>query len=101
MGRVCHSEEVPDSPPAPWLLTEKEGKVVSAHCNCMAGLGEACSHVGAVLFYIEAANKMKDWGKSLLDTSHNQQVQYKEISAIDFSSPKTLKKKNNHGLTAA
>ena len=40
MGRVCHSQKVSDTPPTPWLLTKNEGKVVSAHCNCMAGLGE-------------------------------------------------------------
>ena len=35
-------------------------KVLSVNYNCMTGLDEACSHVGAVHFYIEAANKMKD-----------------------------------------
>ena len=27
-----------------------------AHCNCMAGLSEACSNVGALLFSVEAAD---------------------------------------------
>lgn len=36
-----------------WVLCENEGYVLCAHCSCMAGLGEACSHVGAVLFAIE------------------------------------------------
>ena len=27
--------------------------VKSAHCNCMAGIGETCSHVGALLFAVE------------------------------------------------
>lgn len=36
-----------------WVLCENEGYVLCAHCTCMAGLGEACSHVGAVLFAIE------------------------------------------------
>ena len=26
--------------------------MVSAHCNCMAGLGDACSHIGAILFIV-------------------------------------------------
>ena len=30
-----------------------------AHCDCVAGLGEVCSHVGAVLFYIEATHRIK------------------------------------------
>ena len=41
-----------------WLLVERDGCV--AHCNCMAGLCEACSHVGAVLFAIEAGVRMID-----------------------------------------
>ena len=69
----------------------------------MAGLGEACSPVGALHFYIEAANKMKDsvtvtGEKVYWVRPSNQQVQCKEISDIDFSSPKRLEKKNNHGV---
>ena len=50
VGTVSHSQKLSAKPPQPWLIIEKKGKVISAHCNCMAGLGEACSHVGAVLF---------------------------------------------------
>ncbi|KAG0421870.1 hypothetical protein HPB47_002265 [Ixodes persulcatus] len=38
----------------PWAVVKKEGTAQSAHCTCMAGLGEACSHVAALLFLIEA-----------------------------------------------
>ena len=44
----------------PWAITEKDGKVPTAHCNCMAGLGETCSHVGALLFAVEAAVKIRE-----------------------------------------
>lgn len=27
-----------------------KGTIKCAHCNCMAGLGECCSHVAALLF---------------------------------------------------
>ncbi|CAN7984148.1 unnamed protein product [Ixodes hexagonus] len=37
----------------PWAVVKKEGTVVSAHCTCMAGLGEAYSHVAALLFRVE------------------------------------------------
>ena len=30
-------------------------QVLAAHCDCMAGLGESCSHIAAILFKIEAA----------------------------------------------
>ena len=31
-----------------------DGEVETAHCTCIAGLGEACSHVASLLFYVEA-----------------------------------------------
>ena len=30
-----------------------------AHCTCMAGLGEACSHIAALLFTVEANTRVK------------------------------------------
>ena len=30
-----------------------------AHCDYMAGLGKVCSHVGAILFYVEAVRRAK------------------------------------------
>ena len=53
-ARVNHSKRARDTPLKTWLLAEKDGTVCMAHCNCMAGLCEACSHVGALLFAIEA-----------------------------------------------
>ena len=40
------------SPLQAWVAVEKEGLVICSHCNCMAGLGEACSHVAALLFVV-------------------------------------------------
>ena len=41
----------------PWLcIDRKDGCVVSSHCTCMAGFGEACSYIAALLFAIEAVN---------------------------------------------
>ena len=33
----------------PWIVISQSGVVVSAHCDCMAGLAETCTHVGALL----------------------------------------------------
>ncbi|KAL1479583.1 hypothetical protein MTO96_051739 [Rhipicephalus appendiculatus] len=38
----------------PWCIVKDDGSVVTAHCTCMAGLGECCTHVAALLFYTEA-----------------------------------------------
>jgi len=48
--------KVNDNNLVPWVLFGGIGDDIfleSAHCNCMAGLGEACSHIGALLFYLE------------------------------------------------
>ena len=102
-----HSQRLSDTPLSPWFIAEQQGKVLSAHCDCMAGLGESCSHVGALLFYVDATVRIRDsktitqekayW---LLPTIH------KEIADIDFTAPKTMKRKldcridNNMNSTA-
>ena len=43
----------------PWIITDKDGSIISGHCTCMAGVGEVCSHVGALLFAVEVAVKIR------------------------------------------
>ncbi|KAJ6647934.1 hypothetical protein Bhyg_03159 [Pseudolycoriella hygida] len=40
-----------------WVAIDSNGIILTAHCECMAGLGEVCTHVGAVLFVLEAWNR--------------------------------------------
>ena len=53
---------------------EPDGKVLAAHCTCMAGVGEACSHIAALLFSIVAMvqvmDSKTDAGKGLLAFTH-------------------------------
>lgn len=42
-----------------WCLITKDGSVSTAHCTCMAGNSEACSHIGALLFTAEDTYKRK------------------------------------------
>ena len=42
------------------LLSEKDANVCLAHYNCIAGLCNACSHLGALGFAIEAGVLMRD-----------------------------------------
>uniref|UniRef100_A0A1A8PLE3 SWIM-type domain-containing protein n=1 Tax=Nothobranchius rachovii TaxID=451742 RepID=A0A1A8PLE3_9TELE len=51
---VNHSQRSSETPLKTWIISKEDGEVIAAHCNCMAGLSESCSHVGAVLFSIEA-----------------------------------------------
>ena len=49
-----------DTPLSCWIIFELTGALnCAAHCNCMAGLGEVCTHIAAVLFYLEAAYRTK------------------------------------------
>ena len=82
-----------------WLICEKEGKIMAAHCNCMAGLGEACSHVASLMFYIDAAVKIWD-SKTVIQEkaywmlpSALDKVDYVPVSDMDFSLPSTKKRK--------
>ncbi|KAL3884716.1 hypothetical protein ACJMK2_024828 [Sinanodonta woodiana] len=59
--------------------------VLSAHCTCMAALGESCSHVAALLFYIEEMQKYREREPSKIS------VECKEFSCIDFRSATKLK----------
>ena len=90
-GKVKHSQKLSASVLQPWVALEKEGLVICAHCNCMAGLGEACSHVAALLFLLEANSQLK---KNLACTSQPcywlpptfKNVQFSQICDIDFTS---------------
>ena len=49
---------ISEKPLEPWLIIDKSGAVQSAHCTCMAGLSEGCSHVAAVLFAMENGTRI-------------------------------------------
>ena len=40
VGRVSHSQTLSEKPPTAWVIAEIGGTVLSAHCNCMTGLGK-------------------------------------------------------------
>lgn len=54
VGLVEHTQRINEPPLKPWVLCQSAGIVLAAHCTCLAGLGEACSHVGAILYAVEA-----------------------------------------------
>ena len=80
-----------EKPLTPWVVCEKSGKVLYAHCDCMAGLGESCSHVASLLWAIEAGCKRWD---SLTVTEKKaywvlpsavKSVPYSRVKDIQFS----------------
>ena len=58
--RVNYSQRAKETPLKTWLLAKKDGNVCMVHCNCMAGLCEACLHVGALLCATEAGIRMRE-----------------------------------------
>ena len=41
----------------PWIIADVSGQILVGHCNCMAGMGESCSHVASLLW---ACVRMRD-----------------------------------------
>ena len=98
-GNVRHSQSVSSAPLRPWVAAEADGRIVCAHCTCMAVLGEACSHIAALLFWLEDNNRLLadpsctsvpcQWSAPTM-----QNADYRRIKDIDFASPEF---KMNHG----
>ena len=93
-----HSQKLRARPLRPWVIAEKEGRILAAHCDCMAGLGETCTHVASLLFAVEATVKIRD-SKTVTEEKAYwllpagiTGVTYREVSDIDFTSAKTKKK---------
>ncbi|XP_065649892.1 uncharacterized protein LOC136078307 [Hydra vulgaris] len=93
-GEVKPSYKTNNSPYTAWVALTKNGSVVSSHCNCMAGLGETCSHVAAILFKIEAAVRLGIISKTCTDVPcqwnqiFTRDVKPAPITGINFYSDK-------------
>ena len=54
-SEVVPSQRLNENPHFPLVALNLKGTSVdTAHCTCMAGLGESCSQIGALLFKLEA-----------------------------------------------
>ena len=92
-----HSQRCTVAPLACWIIAEASGEIISAHCNCMAGLGEACTHVAAVAFFVESSCRQK--GITLctekkckwIVPSFQKDIPYLPVKDIDFRSAKRKK----------
>jgi len=94
----CHSQRMFATPASPWIIAKRDGTILAAHCDCMEGLGESCSHVAAMLFHIEYANRLLEnktvtQEKAYWMPPNVREAGYKEIKEIDFTSHRSLKRK--------
>ena len=78
-----------------------------AHCNCMAGLGETCTHIAAVLFHLEAAARIQGKQTSTqhkcewILPSFQKNVEYLPINKIDFTSARGKKIKLDDAIDSS
>ena len=101
-AHVRHSQSVTQAQLRPWFAAEKSGTIICAHCSCMVGLGETCSHISALLFAAEAHTRLvRNTACTSLPCGWlpptMQSVTYKAISEIDFTAPKTKQNKMIEG----
>ena len=103
---VRHLQKLSIPPAKPWVAVKQSGTVVCAHCSCMAGLGEACLHITALLFTLEANTKMKNSTSctslpcSWLPPTF-QNVPYAELSDTDFTTPNAKRRKEDSLVESA
>ena len=102
LSTVKHSQSVSLPPLRVWVITKSDGEVITAHCTCMGGLGEVCSHVAAVLFAAEANSLTKlQFSSTSLPCSWLpptfRSVNFSEINGIDFSTPQHKRKLSTIG----
>ena len=92
LAKVRHSQSVSSPNLQPWVALENNGTVICAHFTCTAGLGEACSHISAILYSLWSRTKLVE---DALCTSKACQwiepslrpVEYARVKDIDFTSP--------------
>ena len=98
LAKVRHSQRMNDPLVQIWIITNKDGTILSAHCaGCMADLDECCSHIASVLFYIECWTRVNGTQSytqvncTWLLPTYVKQVDYARVRDIDFTSAKKLK----------
>ena len=97
-AKVNHSQRLSEAPVQAWFICQEDGTIITAHCTCMAGIGETCSHVAPVMFYVEAAARIREKQTVTMEAAYwklpssRNGIEYAAIKDISFSSTDTLKK---------
>jgi len=98
VAKVRHGQsQFTKNPEDSWLGIMSDSSIINAHCTCMAGIGEACSHVAAVMFYLMLTSEYnkRNFGEDACTSlsctwlpPSATEVSYVELSEIDFTSSK-------------
>ena len=92
VGKVNHSYAASSTPLRPWVIIRNNGVVTCGHCTCMAGLGETCSHVGALLYWIEYQVRKREEvsctsrSNTWLEPPTMTSIPYQLLEEMDFTS---------------
>lgn len=91
---------VSEAPLSPWVIIDEEGGIVSAHCTCMVGVSESCSHIGSLLFKAEAAVRVRSNTTATDRPAYwmlpgNKTIQPAFCSQIDYTSSSAKQKSLN------
>lgn len=102
-----HSQQCNETPLSCWIICQRTGEICCAHCNCMAGLGEVCTHVAAVLFFLETSTRLNERNTCTQEKCQwvvpgfQKEIPYSPVKAIDFTSARGKKTKIDSVLSMA
>ena len=99
VARVRHGQsQFSKTPNHIWLGIAADGSIINGHCTCMAGLGKACSHIGAVMFYLQLTPEFTKRNLKGQDACTSmscswlppsaKEVSFARLSEINFQDPK-------------
>lgn len=58
--QVMRSQRLSEAPLKAWVIISSTGEVSTAHCTCIAGVAETCTHVGPLLFKVEVTVRCRE-----------------------------------------
>ena len=85
-----HSQRMNDTPLRPWIIAEKGDKIISEHCDCMTGLGEACTRITAKVFWVDATVRTREAKTVTQEQAYwvlptdVTKIAYSQLSDIDY-----------------
>lgn len=82
-----------EKPLTPWVIAEPSGKILCAHCDCMAGLGECCSLVASLLWAVEAGVQIRD--SMTVTQKKDYLVMPNGVKDVPYAPVKALRKKKS------
>lgn len=60
LNHINHSHRISEKQFNPWVVSEKIGKILTVHCDCMTGISKSCSHVASLLWAVEAGARKQN-----------------------------------------